>query len=136
VLGSLLVVIYAATAAWGRRRIKLGDVALIGCAVVLPFASPYAPASHRLLRRALLFKLPVRPIRPRTGWRPAPSIVTLPFYVLVIGTVFLLRTCTAGTLTLFERITLVILLILLGLEASRGMLWFRACLPWPLFRRC
>jgi len=120
VLGSLLVGIYAATSAWGRRRIELGDVALIVCAVALPFVSPYGPHLPGYYN-ALLFNSQFAQYVP--DWMPtAPSIVTLPFYVLVLGAVFLLGRAR-GTVTVFERVTLVVLLVL-GLEASRGMVWF------------
>ncbi len=120
VLGSLLVGIYAATSAWGRRRIEFGNVALIACAVTLPFASPYGPHLPGYYN-ALLFNSQFAQYVP--DWMPtAPSIVTLPFYVLVLGVVFLLGRAR-GTVTVFERATLVVLLVL-GLEASRGMVWF------------
>lgn len=120
VLGSLLVGIYVATCAWARRGVKPRDLTLLVSAIVLPFASPYAP--HLLgYYDALLFNSQLARYVP--DWMPtAPSIVTVPFYALALVTVFLLGRAR-GTVTLFERSSLVILLVL-GLEANRGMVWF------------
>jgi hypothetical protein len=120
VLASLLVVIYVATSAWGRRRLERRGLVLLVCAIALPFASPYAP--HLLgYYRVLLFNSEFAHYVP--DWMPTrPSIVTLPFYALALATVFLLGRAR-GALTPFERVTLLALLIL-SLEANRGMLWF------------
>jgi hypothetical protein len=120
VLGSLLVVLHAATSAWARRRVAVREPALLGAAVVLPFASPYAPHLAGYYR-ALLFNSELAKYVP--DWMPtAPSLTTLPFYLLALGTAFLLGRAR-GTITLFERVTLVVLLIL-GVEAARGVTWF------------
>jgi hypothetical protein len=120
VLGSLLVAIYAATSAWTRRSIKRRDLALLACAIVMPFVSPYGP--HLVgYYDALLFNSQLAQYVP--DWAPTSlSPVTLPFYALALGTVFLLGRARPSV-TLFERVTLVVLLIL-GIEANRGMPWF------------
>ena len=120
VLASLLVGIYVASSAWGRRKLERRGVVLLVCAIALPFASPYAP--HLLgYYRVLLFNSEFARYVP--DWMPTrPSIVTLPFYALALATVFLLGRVRSA-LTLFERVTLLALLML-SLEANRGMLWF------------
>lgn len=120
VLGSLLVAMHVATSAWTRRRATLRELALLGGAAVLPFASPYGPHLAGYFN-ALLFNSQLAQYVP--DWMPtAPSIVTLPFYALALATVFLLGR-VRQTVTLFEKVTLVVLLVL-GIEAHRGMPWF------------
>src|SRR5207248_848297 len=80
VLASLLVAIHVATRVCTWRRIELRDVALLACAAVLPFASPYAPHLAGYYH-ALLFNSQLAKYVP--DWAPtAPSITTLPFYAL------------------------------------------------------
>jgi hypothetical protein len=52
----------------------------------------------------------------------ALSITTIPFYALALASVFLLGRAHARV-TLFERVALIALLVL-GIEASRGVTWF------------
>jgi hypothetical protein len=120
ILGSALLALHVATAIWARRGITRRDLLLLACAVVLPFDSPYAP--HLVgYYDALLFNSQLAQYVP--DWMPtAPSIVTLPFYALALGAIFLLGRA-ARTVTRFERVALVGLLIL-ALEARRGMVWF------------
>jgi hypothetical protein len=120
VLGSLLVAIHVATSAWMRRGIKRRDLGLLGYAVLLPFASPYGP--HLVgYYDALLFNSQLAQYVP--DWMPTSlSPVTLPFYALALATVFLLGRARR-TVTVFEQVTLVVLLIL-AVEATRGMVWF------------
>ena len=120
VLAALVVVVYAASSAISRRRLTGRDVALALLAVALPFASPYAPHLpgyyHALLLNPELAKYV-------PDWMPtAPSAATAPFYLLAVGTIYLLGR-TRGSLPLFERVMLILLLIL-GVEARRGMTWF------------
>jgi hypothetical protein len=119
-LGSLLLALYVATGVWTRRGITRRDLLLLAGAVALPFDSPYAP--HLIgYYNALLFNSQFAQYVP--DWMPtAPSIVTLPFYALALGAIFLLGRA-ARTVTRFERAALVGLLIL-AVEASRGMVWF------------
>jgi hypothetical protein len=120
VLGSLLVVLYAASAAWSRRRVTTREASLVACALALPFASPYAmqlPAYYRSVLFNPAFAQYVAEWRPTT-----PSLLTYPFYGLAFLTFFLLGR-QPRALTLFERATLVVLAGL-ALHAMRGIAWF------------
>jgi hypothetical protein len=120
VLGSLLVSIHALIAAWERRRITVRDVALLTCAIVGPFISPYGLGLVGYYH-ALLFNSELARYVP--DWMPtAPSLGTLPFYVLALTAVYLLGRARTSV-TLLERVLLVVLLAL-GIEAARGVVWF------------
>lgn len=120
VLAALMVVVYAASSVASHRRVALRDAGLAASAALLPFASPYAPHLPGYYHE-LLFNSQLAQYVP--DWRPtALSGVTAAFYLLALLAIFVLGRAR-GSATLFERVLLVLLLIL-GVEATRGMPWF------------
>jgi len=119
-LGVLLVVLQVFVTAWSRRRLAPERGVLGVLAVAAPFASPYAPHLGSYYR-TILFNREFAKYLP--DWMPtALSLRTLGFYVLALATVFTLARASQ-VLTPFERVALLLLLVL-GVDASRGVTWF------------
>jgi hypothetical protein len=119
-LGALLVVVRVVVSAWSRRRLALERAAFAALAVGAQFASPYA-RHLGWYYRTILFNREFAKFLP--DWMPtALSLRTVAFYALALATVFALARAP-GLLTAFERVAL-LLLLLLGIDASRGVTWF------------
>lgn len=119
-LGVLLVLVAAATGMWSARSLQLRRLGLAAVALLTPFASPYAPHLAGYYRTILFNRQFARYL---PDWMPtALTPRTLAFYLLACGALLALARAPR-TVTLFERVTLVLLLVL-GIEASRGVTWF------------
>jgi hypothetical protein len=119
-LGVLLVLLSVAADAWPRRRPTLRTSSLGVLAVASLFASPYAPHLAGYYR-TVLFNGEFAKYLP--DWMPtALAPATAAFYVLALGAVFVIARAP-GTLTLFEKSALIVLLVL-AIEATRGVTWF------------
>lgn len=119
-LGVLLVLLAVAVDAWPRRRPTLRTSALALLAVASLFASPYA-AHLPGYYRTVLFNGEFAKYLP--DWMPtALGPRTAAFYLLAFGAVYAIARAPKA-LTLFEKAGLVVLLVL-AVEASRGVTWF------------
>ena len=91
-----------------------------GMAVTTPFASPYA-AHVGSYYRTILFNREFARYLP--DWMPTSlSPRTLAFYLLAFGALVALAR-SRRALTLFERVALLVLLVL-GVVAAQGVTWF------------
>jgi hypothetical protein len=119
-LGVLLVLLEVAADAWPRRRPTARTSLLAVLAAASLFASPYAlhlsGYYHRVLFNGEFAKyLP--------DWMPtALAPATAAFYLLAFVAVFAMARAPRS-LTLFEKWTVVVLLVL-AVEATRGVTWF------------
>jgi hypothetical protein len=118
-LGVGLVLLHVVLTLWARRNpLRYGSLGVLAIATL--FATPYA-AHVTGYYRTILFNGDFARYVP--DWMPtslAPA--TFPFYLLAVGVV--LTIARAGkSLTRFERYALVALLVL-AVEASRGITWF------------
>jgi hypothetical protein len=119
-LGALLVVLQVVASAWSRRRLVSERAALAVLAAAGPFASPYAPHLDSYYR-TILFNREFAKYLP--DWMPtALSLRTVGFYVLALGMLFALARAPRSV-TAFERLSLILLLVL-GIDANRGVTWF------------
>ena len=119
-LGVLLVLLAVAADAWPRRRPTVRTSSLALLAVASLFASPYAPYLPGYYR-TVLFNGEFAKYLP--DWMPtALSPTTAAFYLLAFAAVFAIARAPKS-LTLFEKAALVVLLVL-AIEATRGMTWF------------
>jgi hypothetical protein len=119
-LGVLLVVVAVACSAWRSRRLAWRDGALAASAIVALFASPYAPHLAGYYR-AILFNGEFAKYVP--DWMPTSlGATTVAFYILALGSLYAVGRAP-GALTLFERVVL-LLLLLLAVQANRGIPWF------------
>jgi len=119
-LGVLLVLLAVAADAWPRRR-PTGRTSLLAVlALASLFASPYAlhlPGYYR----TVLFNGEFAKYLP--DWMPtALGPHTAPFYLLAFAAVFAMARAPK-TLTLLEK-SAILVLIVLAIEASRGVTWF------------
>jgi hypothetical protein len=119
-LGVLLVWLAVVCDAWTRRRFSARSVSLAVLAAASLFASPYAP--HLLgYYHTVLFNGEFAMYLP--DWMPtALRPATLAFYLLAFAAVFAIARAPR-TLTAFEKTALVVLLVL-AVEATRGVTWF------------
>jgi len=119
-LGVLLVLLAVAADAWSKRSLTQRSAALAVLAAASPFASPYAP--HLLgYYRTVLFNGEFAKYLP--DWMPtALAPATAAFYLLAFAAVFAIARAP-GALTLFEK-TATIVLLVLAVEATRGVTWF------------
>ena len=119
-LGVLLVLLAVATDAWPRRRPTWRTSSLGVLALASLFASPYAvhlPSYYR----TVLFNGEFAKYLP--DWMPtALAPATAAFYLLAFVAVFAMARAPRS-LTLFEKWTVVVLLVL-AVEATRGVTWF------------
>jgi hypothetical protein len=119
-VGVLLVLLAVAADAWPRRRTTRRTTGLAVLAVASLFASPYALHLTGYYR-TVLFSREFAKYLP--DWMPtALSPATAAFYLLAFAAVFTIARAPRA-LTLFERSALVVLLVL-AVEASRGVTWF------------
>jgi hypothetical protein len=119
-LGVLLVLLAVAVDAWPRRRPTRRTLSLAVLAVASLFASPYAPHLPGYYR-TILFNREFAKYLP--DWMPtALGPKTAAFYLLALGTVFMIARAPR-LLTLFEKVAFVVLLVL-AIEATRGVTWF------------
>jgi hypothetical protein len=119
-LGVLLVLLAVATEAWPRRRPTWRTSSLGALALASLFASPYA-AHLPGYYRTVLFNGEFAKYLP--DWMPtALAPATAAFYLLAFVAVFAMARAPRS-LTLFEKWTVVVLLVL-AVEATRGVTWF------------
>jgi hypothetical protein len=119
-LGVLLVLLAVATDIWSRRALTRRAGALAVLAGASMFASPYAPHLPGYYR-TVLFNGEFAKYLP--DWMPtALGPRTAAFYLLAIAAVFAIARAPRA-LTLFEKTALVVLLVL-AVEAARGVTWF------------
>ena len=119
-LGVLLVLLAVAADAWPRRRPTSRTSLLALLAVASLFASPYAPHLAGYYR-TVLFNGEFAKYLP--DWMPtALGAKTAAFYLLAFAAVFAVARAPKA-LTLFEKTVLVVLLVL-AVEATRGVTWF------------
>jgi len=119
-LAALLVFIASVCSAVSRRAPSMRDGSLALFAIVAPFASPYAPYLLGYYR-AILFNSNLAQYVP--DWMPTGlGPETLAFYLLAFGALAVLARAPRS-MTMFERVSIVLLLIL-AVQASRGITWF------------
>ncbi len=119
-LGVLLVLVAVAADAWPRRRPTMRSSSLAVLAVASLFASPYAPHLAGYYR-TVLFNSEFAKYLP--DWMPtALAPATAAFYALAFASVFAMSRAPRS-LTLFEKWAIVLLLVL-AVEATRGVTWF------------
>jgi len=119
-LGVLLVLLAVAADAWPRRR-PTGRTSLLAVlAIASLFASPYAPHLAGYYR-TVLFNGEFASYLP--DWMPtALRPTTAAFYLLAFAAVYAISRAPRA-LTLFEKSALVVLIVL-AVEATRGVTWF------------
>ena len=119
-LGVLLVLLAVACASWRERKVRPRNAGLAVASIAAALASPYGV--HLLgYYHAILFNGQFAQYVP--DWMPTTlGPTTLAFYVLAFLTLFAIGRHPTS-LTLFERVTLV-LLLLLSIQAIRGITWF------------
>ena len=119
-LGVLLVLIAVAADAWPRRR-PTGRMSLLAVlAVASLFASPYAPHLAGYYR-TVLFNSEFAKYLP--DWMPtAFGPKTAAFYLLAFAAVFAIARAPKA-MTLYEKSALIVLIVL-AVEATRGVTWF------------
>jgi hypothetical protein len=107
----------------GRRRLSWRDLALSLAPWLCVFDSPYAlhlPSYYESVLGGRDFGQFV------TEWAPTTlSVVTIPFYLLVLGGVWLFGR-VGGRVTAFEKLAFVVLAVG-GLESVRNIVWFGLC---------
>ena len=119
-LGVLLVLLAVAADAWPRRRPTARTSLLAVLALASLFASPYAPHLAGYYR-TVLFNGEFAKYLP--DWMPtALGPGTAAFYLLAFAAVFAIARAPSS-LTLFEKASLIVLLVL-AVEATRGVTWF------------
>jgi hypothetical protein len=119
-LGVLLVLLAVAADAWPRRRPTARTSLLAVLALASLFASPYAPHLAGYYR-TVLFNGEFAKYLP--DWMPtALGPGTAAFYLLAFAAVFAIARAPSS-LTSFEKASLIVLLVL-AVEATRGVTWF------------
>jgi hypothetical protein len=119
-LGVLLVLLAVVTDAWPRRSPTRRSSALAVLAMASLFASPYAPHLPGYYR-TVLFNGEFAKYLP--DWMPtALGPGTAAFYLLAFAAVFAIARAPSS-LTSFEKASLIVLLVL-AVEATRGVTWF------------
>lgn len=119
-LGVLLVLLAVVADAWPRRAPTRRTGLLAVLAPVSLFASPYAPHLPGYYR-TVLFNGEFAKYLP--DWMPTRLVPgTAAFYVLAFAAVFAFARAPKA-LTLFEKAALIVLLVL-AVEATRGVTWF------------